>query len=101
MPTPIYMLNALWFNPEGGQQTYRQYLKAAEPIFKKYGGRKLDSYTPDKALIGNFDADLIFFVEWPSWDNFQQFINDPDFLAIRHLREQALENSLLIRCNKI
>ena len=98
---PIYMLNVLWFKQDGGEQVYRQYLHAVQEVFAKYGGRKLDSYTPDWEFIGKFDADLIFFVEWPSWEAFQNFIHDDGSLAARHLRESALENSLLIRCRKV
>jgi len=98
---PIFMLNVLWFKPDGGDQAYRQYLRAVGDVFTKYHGKKLDSYVPDLELIGKFDADLMFFVEWPSWETFQNFINDKEFLAVRHLREEAIENSLLIRCQKI
>ncbi len=98
---PIYMLNVLWFKPDDGKQTYQQYLHAVQPIVAKYGGKKLDSYVPDLEVIGTFDADLIFTVEWPSWEIFQQFIHDDDFLSIRHLREEALDRSLLIRCRKV
>jgi uncharacterized protein (DUF1330 family) len=49
-------------------------------------------------MIGEFDADLFFVVEWPSWEVFQAFINDSEFEAIRHLREEAITKSLLIRC---
>lgn len=98
--TPIYMLNVLWFKAEGGKDSYRQYLREVQPVVVKHGGRKLDTYTPDLEIIGQLDADVIFFVEWPSWEAFQDFIHDEDFVAVRHLREEALENSLLIRCRK-
>ena len=62
----IYMLNALWFKPQGGRERYDEYLRAAAPLVKKYGGRKLPSYVPEEALLGEFDADLLFVVEWPS-----------------------------------
>jgi uncharacterized protein (DUF1330 family) len=98
---PIYMLNVLWFQPDGGAERYKEYLRAAWPISDKYGGKKADSFVPEQALIGEFDADLLFVVEWPSWDVFQSFVNDPDYQAIRHLREEAISNSLLIRCRKV
>lgn len=36
---PIYMLNALWFNSDGGVERYKEYLKAVEPIVARYGGK--------------------------------------------------------------
>ena len=95
---PIYMLNVLWFKPEGGTKRYNEYLRAAGPIVAKYGGKKLSSYLPEEAIIGEFDADLVFVVEWPSWERFQSFVSDPEFKAVRHLREEAITKSLLVRC---
>ena len=94
----VYMLNALWFLPEGGKEKYKEYLRAAGPIVQKYGARKLQSFYPVEAIIGEFDPDLLFVVEWPDIDAFETFVNDPDYAKIRHLREEALERSLLIRC---
>jgi len=97
---PIFMLNVLWFKHEGGDLKYQEYMKAAQNVLKKHGGRKLDSYVPDLEMIGKFDADLIFFVEWPSWEVFQNFIHDEEFVAVKHLREEAIKDSLLVRCHK-
>lgn len=96
--SPILMFNALWFKPDGGEAKYREYMRAAFPIVARHGGKKRTGGTPDKALIGTFDADLIFFVEWPSWAAFKAFVADPDYEAVRHLREEAIRDSLLIRC---
>jgi len=35
----IYMLNALWFKPDGGHNKYKEYMKSVSPLLKKYGGR--------------------------------------------------------------
>ena len=96
--TPIFMLNVLWFHPNGGAERYREYLKAVWPTARKYGGEKLDAYVPEAAVIGELDADLLFMVRWPNQDRFEAFIADPEFQAVRHLREEALTKSLLIRC---
>ena len=97
---PIYMLNVLWFQAEGGADRYKAYLKAAAPVAARYGGRKLDSFIPETAIIGDFDADLIFFVEWPSRQRFDSFVNDPEFQAILPLRDGAIVNSLLVSCRR-
>lgn len=98
----FYMLNALWFKPDGGFESYKQYLKAAGPIVAKYGGKPAtDLYLPQQEIIGEFDADMIFFVEWPDWNTFTSFASDPDYVKIRHLREDAITKSLLIRCAKL
>ena len=97
--SPILMFNAVWFKPDGGAATYRDYMRAAFPIMQRHGGIKRTGGTPEKALIGNFDADLIFFVEWPSWAVFKSFLDDPDYKAIQHFREEAVANSLLVQCS--
>jgi uncharacterized protein (DUF1330 family) len=97
----MYMLNALWYKPDGGAAKYQEYLDAALPHVKRYGGRLTDSYHPDESLIGEFDADLVFFVEWPSQKSFDKFRLDPDVKKTKLLREAAIRDSLLIRCSKI
>lgn len=96
----VYMLNALWFKPDGGQAKYQEYGEAVAPFVAKHGGRKLkETFVPEQALIGEFDADMIFFVEWPSWEAFQKFASDPEFQPVSKIREEAISKSLLIRCS--
>ena len=39
-------------------------------------------------------------VEWPNWETFLKLPENPDYLKIAHLREEALRDSLLIRCKR-
>lgn len=94
------MLNAIWFKPDGGELRYSKYLKAIGPLIRKVGGRKLKSFVPDRAVIGEFDADLVFFVEYPNWQAFKDFANSPDYHRVAYLREKAIDKSLLIRCTR-
>ena len=66
----------------------------------KHGGKSDGAYVPEANIIGKFDADLVFFVEWPNQKAFTEFIQDPGYRAVSHLREQAIRDSLLIRCTK-
>lgn len=97
----FYMLNVLWFKPDGGREKYGQYMAGAAPIVARFGGRPLPAFKPEKAVIGKFDADMIFFVEWPSWDVFKQFTADPEYQKVVGLREEAITDSLLIRCSRL
>lgn len=96
----VYMLNALWFKADDGEKRYRDYWKLAMPMIEAVGGRKLKSFVPDRALIGEFDADLVFFVEYPNWAAFKQFANSPEYHKIAYIRNESLSNSLLIRCGR-
>ena len=97
----VYMLNVLWFKKDGGAAKYAEYAAAAGPFVEELGGGMLDGFTPDLALIGEWDPDLFFIVEWPSWDAFTKLPQSEGYRKIAHLREEALENSLLIRCSRI
>jgi uncharacterized protein (DUF1330 family) len=97
----FFMFNALWFNEEGGAAKYAEYLQAAGPFVEKHGGKSDASYSPTQALIGEFDADLVFMIEWPNFAAFTGLISDPGYQAISHLRTEAIRDSLLIRFDKL
>ena len=97
---PIYMLNVLWFKPEGGVQKYQEYSKAAMPFIQKHGGRPVTPLLhPQQTLIGELDADLVFIIEFPSLEHFQQLLADTKFQQVSLLRDEALTNSLLVQCS--
>lgn len=97
----FYMFNALWFKEDGGAEKYAEYLQAAGPFVEKHGGKSDDSYAPGQEMIGKFDADLVFLVEWPNLAAFTGLIQDPGYQAISHLRGEAIRDSLLIRFDKM
>ena len=96
----VYMLNALWLRPEGGEEAYRRYAAAVAPLLRKAGARVLPAYRPRETVIGHWDPDLFFLVEYPSWDAFQEMIRSPEYGEVRPLRQEALQKSLLIRCER-
>lgn len=97
----FFMFNALWFKPDGGAEKYQEYMAAAGPFVAKHGGKSEGAYAPEANIIGEFDADLMFFVEWPNQKAFTDFIAEPGYQAVSHLREEAIRDSLLIRCKKV
>lgn len=97
----FFMFNALWFKEDGGAAKYTEYLQAAGPFVAKHGGKSDASYVPEGAIIGEFDADLVFMVEWPNFQAFTNLVQDPEYQAISHLREEAIRDSLLIRFRKL
>jgi len=96
----IFMLNALWFRRDGGAERYAEYARAAGPFVARLGGRMVEAYVPELSLIGDWNPDLFFVVEWPSLEAFSKLPLDPGYQEIAHLREEALERSLLIRCRR-
>lgn len=94
----VFMLNVLWFKEDGGAEKYAEYMAAAGPFAAKHGASAGQAYVPEQAMIGEFDADLFFIVEWPNMDAFLGLIADPGYQKISHLRDEAIRDSLLIRC---
>jgi uncharacterized protein (DUF1330 family) len=97
----FFMFNALWFKEDSGAVKYAEYLQAAGPFVAKHGGTSDASYSPAQALIGEFDVDLVFLIEWPNFAAFTGLVSDPGYQAISHLREEAIRDSLLIRFDKL
>lgn len=98
---PFSMLNVLWFKEDGGEEKYMEYIAAATSFVQKHGGKAGDAYQVESSMIGEFDADLVFFVEWPNQAAFMGLIQDPGYQKISHLREEAITDSLLVRCSKL
>lgn len=96
----IYMLNAVWFKANGGERRYREYLKAVGPMIRTVGARKLKSFIVDRALVGEFDADLLYFVEYPDWQAYKDFATSADHHKVAYLREEALEKTIVLRCKR-
>lgn len=96
----IYILNAVWFNPNGGAQRYRQYLEAASPIAEKYGARRVEALIPVEVIQGDFHPDYLFVVEWPNEAAFVDFVRDPHYRAVAPLREAACRRRILLRCKR-
>jgi len=96
----VYMLNVLWFKPGGGSERYKDYLKAANSFEREVGARKMKSFVPTESIVGDFDADLIFFVEYPNLQAFKDLMGNEDYQTIVQLSDDAIEKSLLIRCER-
>ena len=98
--SPVYFLSAVWFRSDGGARRYQAHLEMAWPIAMKYGCKKLDSYVPETVMFGEFDADLIMFVRFPSREKFDACMNDPEFQEIFANRDKSLKKSFLVQCRR-
>jgi|SRR5215207_1547158 len=92
---PVIMLNLLDFKSDGGLERYREYAEAVAPLLERVGGRLLFAGTGNAALIGPTKWDLVALVEYPSRQAFLDMVSSEDYLAIAHLRTEALERSEL------
>lgn len=88
--SPVVMLNLLAFEPDGGEERYMEYGAAVAPLLEKVGGRILFAGAASPALIGEEGWDLAALVEYPSRQAFLDMVGSPEYLAIAHLRTEAL-----------
>lgn len=98
MEEPIYMLNALWLKSDGGRDKYLAYGEAMQPLLEKAGAEVMPNYAPEQAIIGDWDPDVFFFVKYPNQSAFETMISSDAYKNVMHLREEAIDKSLLIRC---
>lgn len=96
---PVVMLNLLRFRPDGGRDTYLEYIAAFESsgVQAKYGVELLYAGTGGVALAAEpgQDWDMVALVRYPSRQHFVDMIIDPDYQRFEHLRENALVEAVL------
>ena len=93
---PVHMLNLLRFKTEGGREKYREYAKHNAPLLAKVGGKAISRSRARATLIGGEDWDTVLVVEYPSRKAFLDMVLSDEFQQIKHLRQEALEDSRLI-----
>jgi len=97
----ISMLNLLKFKPEGGKETYKKYMAAAQPFFAKANAKIIFFGKPQFTLIGDPKEDLwdeVLIVEYTDKSDFIKMITTPGYPA--EIRREAVEDSRLIFCKK-
>ena len=92
---PVVMLNLLAFKPDGGAERYAEYAEAVAPLLERVGGRVLFAGAAGEVVIGEEGWDVIALAEYPSRQAFIDMVDSPEYLAIAHLRTEALARSEL------
>lgn len=103
----VSMLNALWFRKPDGESLYKRYLAAAHQVSLELN-ISVDMqtiYSPVEVLIGSqlqrkSMPDAFFIVRYKNKREFDAFVTSDRYQAIRYLREEALEDSLLVQCRE-
>jgi uncharacterized protein (DUF1330 family) len=92
---PVTMLNLLRFKPDGGRELYAEYGAAVAPLLEQVGGRVVYAGVAAPVLIGEDSWDLMALVEYPTRQAFLDMVGSPEYVAIAHLRSEALERGEL------
>ena len=105
---PVDMLNLVklreWASYEDGREAsgaeaYAAYGRESKPIFQKVGGKIVWSGDPQFMVIGPTSEgwDIAFIARYPTGQAFLDMVYDPDYQAVVHHRQAAVETSRLIR----
>ncbi len=97
----VVMLNLLKFKPNGGLESYKQYIQAASPFVEAVGGKTIYLGKPDELLNGDETWDLMMLVQYPSRAAFLDMANDPEYIKIHAYREEAVEKAMLYAIDRI
>ena len=92
---PVVMLNLLAFKPDGGRERYEEYGAAVAPLLEKAGGRIVSLSDAGMPVLGDERWDLVILVEYPTRQAFLDMVGSKEYLAIAHLRSEALERGEL------
>ena len=92
---PVYMLNLLEFQPDGGVERYAEYGAAVAPLLEGVGGKPVFAGRPAEHLIGEGSWDLMMVVSYPTRQAFLDMVSSPEYQAIEHLRSESLRRSEL------
>ena len=92
---PVVMVNLLKFKPEGGRESYANYVKATTKCLAAVGGRLVYRGQYRMPVIGDGDWDEVLLVEYPSIAAFFEMTTSKDYQATAHYRTEALTDSRL------
>ena len=99
---PIFMINLLKFKPDGGAESYRQYVEAGGATFKKVGVKAAFQANIALTVIGGEAWDEVIIAEYPSIAAFIEMNRDKDYQqAVQHRTEALLDSRLyLVKANE-
>lgn len=98
---PVVMLNLLKFKPDGGFETYLQYMQESNKYVEGVGGKMIFIGKPNELLYGDETWDLMMLVQYPSRAKFLEMSNNPDYIKVHELREKAAEKAVLYAIDQI
>ena len=82
-------------------EKYAEYSLAIADLIKNAGAAMQSGYTPEESFIGDWKPDVFFVVRYTNKTAFEKMINSPEYEAVKHLRTEALQDSLLVRCKPL
>lgn len=79
----------------GRETQYAEYLRRVQPILDRYGAKILLYGMTKMIYMGDCGQEFCGLIAYPSLTELRQLSHDPDFLAIRPLRDDSTKNYVL------
>lgn len=94
---PVTMLNLLRFRPDGGRERYEEYVAQTADVGARHGLQLAFAGVGERALVAEpgQEWDMVALVRYPDRRAFVEFVRDPDYRAVAHLRTEALLETVL------
>ena len=96
---PVFMINLLKFNPDGGHEHYLQYGREVQPHLKRVGAVIRYAGGGPVSISGDTEHpgwDAILVVEYPTPQAFIDMVTDAEYQKVHEHRAAALERGDLI-----
>ena len=90
----VVVLNLFDIRPER-QRDYAEYLRKVQPVLDRHGAEVLVYGETRMLHLGRCVQQYCGLIRYPSMASLKRFSGDPDFLAIRPLRDESTENYLM------
>ncbi|MBT3202196.1 MAG: DUF1330 domain-containing protein [Phycisphaerales bacterium] len=90
----IVVLN-LFDTVKGCENQYAEYLRRVQPILDRYGAKILLYGMTKMIYMGDCMQEFCGLIAYPSLKELRALSHDPEFLAIRPLRDNSTKNYIL------
>lgn len=90
----IVVLNLFDIIP-GAEKHYAEYLRRVQPILDRYGAQVLLYGLTRMIYMGPCSQQYCGMIAYKSLDDLRKLSHDPEFLAIRPLRDESTQNYIL------
>ncbi|MCD6303524.1 MAG: DUF1330 domain-containing protein [Planctomycetes bacterium] len=91
----IVVLNFFDIIP-GRQKDYAEYLRRVQPILRRHGAKILLYGLTRRVYLGQCHQQYCGLIGYPNVEALKRLSQDPDFLAIRPLRDGSTKNYVLM-----
>ena len=79
-------------DPEG----YKEYVKLAPAAVKLYGGKYIARGGPNETLEGDWQAQRLVILEFPSTEQAKNWLNSSEYAPARKLRHQYARTNMVV-----